>query len=220
MSTVLISGASRGIGLEFARQYAAGGWDVIATARRPDDADKLHQLDVQVFRLDAADPTSIEELAQQLSGRSIDVVIANAGVMGPPNLDLQDWLAVFAANSVGPTLLAHALKTNVAASAERKMIAITSQMGSIGDNGTGGSITYRASKAALNAAWRSLSIDWRAEGITLAMLHPGWVRTDMGGPNAQIEPRDSVSGMRRPIAGLSPDRSGAFLNYDGQELPW
>jgi NAD(P)-dependent dehydrogenase (short-subunit alcohol dehydrogenase family) len=220
MSTVLITGANRGIGLEFARAYAADGWDVIATARRPDQAIALNRLDVEVMQLDAADPAGIAALARQLEGRPIDVMIANAGVMGPTKLDPQGWTQTLVTNSIGPTLLAAALKANVAASSEGKMIAITSQMGSIADNGSGGYIAYRSSKAALNAAWRSLSIDWRDSGITLAMLHPGWVQTDMGGPNASIDVRTSVDGMRRVIAELSPDRSGAFLTYDGRELPW
>jgi NAD(P)-dependent dehydrogenase (short-subunit alcohol dehydrogenase family) len=220
MATVFITGANRGIGLEFARAYAADGWEVIATARRPQEADELNRLGVEVVQLDAADPAGIAALGQQLQGRPIDVMIANAGVMGPTKLDAQGWTQTLVTNSIGPTLLAAALKPNVAASAERKMIAITSQMGSIADNASGGYIAYRSSKAALNAAWKSLSIDWRDSGIALAMLHPGWVQTDMGGPNAAIDVRTSVDGMRRVIAGLTPDRSGAFLTYDGRELPW
>jgi NAD(P)-dependent dehydrogenase (short-subunit alcohol dehydrogenase family) len=220
MSTVLITGANRGIGLEFARAYAADGWDVIATARRPDEATELNRLQVQVLSLDAADPASIAALARQLRDRPIDVMIANAGVMGPTKLDPEGWTQTLVTNSIGPTLLAAALKANVTASSERKMVAITSQMGSIADNGSGGYIAYRSSKAALNAAWKSLSIDWRDSGIALAMLHPGWVQTDMGGPNAAIDVRTSVDGMRRVIAGLTAERSGAFLTFDGRELPW
>jgi NAD(P)-dependent dehydrogenase (short-subunit alcohol dehydrogenase family) len=175
---------------------------------------------VQVLSLDAADPASIAALARQLRDRPIDVMIANAGVMGPTKLDPEGWTQTLVTNSIGPTLLAAALKANVTASSERKMVAITSQMGSIADNGSGGYIAYRSSKAALNAAWKSLSIDWRDSGIALAMLHPGWVQTDMGGPNAAIDVRTSVDGMRRVIAGLTAERSGAFLTFDGRELPW
>lgn len=220
MPTVLITGANRGIGLEFARQYAADGWDVIATARRPGDADELKRPGVQVEELDAADPASIAALERRLEGRPIDVMIANAGVGGPRDLDPEGWAQTLATNSIGPTLLAASLRANVAASSERKMVAITSRMGSIADNGSGGYVIYRSSKAALNAAWRSLSIDWRDDGITLAMLHPGWVQTDMGGPSAQIDTRTSVAGMRQLIAGLTPERSGSFLTYEGQEVPW
>jgi len=219
MPTVLITGANRGIGLEFARQYAADGWTVVATARQPDAADELKQLGVEILTLDAADPASIDALAARLNGRPIDVFIANAGI-APQGLDAPKWSAAFATNCIGPTLLAQALKANVAASGERKMIAISSRMGSIADNDSGGSIVYRSSKAALNGAWHSLSIDWRGDGIALAMLHPGWVQTRMGGAGATIDAGTSVAGMRQVIATLGPDRSGSFLNYDGQELPW
>jgi NAD(P)-dependent dehydrogenase (short-subunit alcohol dehydrogenase family) len=217
MPTVLITGANRGIGLEFARQYQADGWTVIATARNPDAADELKQLGVEALPLDAADPSSIDALAAHLSSGTLDVLIANAGVL-PRGLDADGWLNGFATNCIGPTLLARALKGSMVPGG--KMIAITSRMGSIADNDSGGAIAYRATKAALNAAWRSLSVDWRADDVALAMLHPGWVQTDMGGPGAAIDPKTSVSGMRKTIAGLTRDRSGSFLNYDGQELPW
>lgn len=217
MPTVLITGANRGIGLEFARQYAADGWSVIATARRPDEAAELHQLGAEILPLDAADPAAIDALAARLQARSLDVLIANAGVL-PRGLDADEWAHAFATNCIGPTLLARALKPSMAAGG--RMIAITSKMGSIADNGSGGAIAYRSSKAALNAAWRSLSIDWRGDDLALAMLHPGWVQTDMGGPGAAIDPVTSVTGMRKTIDALTPGRTGSFLNYDGQELPW
>jgi NAD(P)-dependent dehydrogenase (short-subunit alcohol dehydrogenase family) len=220
MSTVLITGANRGLGLEFARQYAADGWTVIGTARRADEAGELEALGAEVEALDAADPASIDALARRLNGRPIDLLIANAGVMGPARMDADGWAATLWTNSIGPTLLATALKANVAAGGERKLVAITSRMGSIGDNNSGGYVAYRSSKAALNAAWRSLSIDWRGDGITLALFHPGWVRTDMGGAGAAIDAATSVTGLRRQIAGLTPARSGVFLSWDGEELPW
>ncbi|GAO39978.1 putative oxidoreductase [Sphingomonas changbaiensis NBRC 104936] len=217
MPTILITGANRGIGLEFARQYAADGWRVIAAARRPGEAEELKQLGVEVEQLDAAEGASIHALADRLKGRAIDVLIANAGVL-PRGVDTAEWTKAFATNCIGPTLLAKAFKAHMAAGG--KMIAITSKMGSIADNESGGAIAYRSSKAALNAAWRSLSIDWRGDDIALAMLHPGWVQTDMGGAGAAIDPTTSVSGMPATIAGLTRDRTGSFLNYDGQELPW
>jgi NAD(P)-dependent dehydrogenase (short-subunit alcohol dehydrogenase family) len=217
MPTVLITGANRGIGLEFARQYAADGWTVIATARRPEEAEKLHQLGAEVLPLDASDPASIDSLAARLKGRPLDLLIANAGVL-PRGLDAKSWLSGFATNCIGPTLLAIALKGHLTAGG--KMIAITSKMGSVGDNESGGAIAYRSTKSALNAAWRSLSIDWKGEDVALAMLHPGWVQTDMGGAGATIDAPASVSAMRKTIARLTRDRSGSFLNYDGQELPW
>ncbi|HEU4969536.1 SDR family oxidoreductase [Sphingomonas sp.] len=217
MPTALITGANRGIGLEFARQYTADGWTVIATARHPEAADELKQLGADILPLDAADPASIDALAASLSSRTLDVMIANAGVL-PRGVDAQGWLNGFATNCIGPTLLAKTLKGNMAAGG--KVIAITSKMGSIADNGSGGAIAYRSTKAALNAAWRSLSIDWQGDDIVLAMLHPGWVQTDMGGPGAAIDPKTSVTGMRETIAALARDRSGSFLNYDAQDLPW
>jgi NAD(P)-dependent dehydrogenase (short-subunit alcohol dehydrogenase family) len=217
MPTVLITGANRGIGLEFARQYAADSWSVVATARRPEAAGELNKLGAEVWPLDAADPASINALAASLKDRGIDVLIANAGML-PRGVDAGEWAKAFATNCIGPTLLAKALKPNMVAGG--KMVAITSKMGSIADNDSGGAIAYRSSKAALNAAWRSLSIDWRGDDVTLAMLHPGWVQTDMGGAGAAIAPPTSVTGMRKTIAGLTPNQSGSFLNYDGQELPW
>jgi NAD(P)-dependent dehydrogenase (short-subunit alcohol dehydrogenase family) len=217
MPTVLITGANRGIGLEFARQYAADSWSVVATARRPEAAGELNKLGAEVWPLDAADPASINALAASLKDRGIDVLIANAGML-PRGVDAGEWAKAFATNCIGPTLLAKALKGNMAAGG--KVIAITSKMGSIADNDSGGAIAYRATKAALNAAWRSLSIDWRGDDDTLAMLHPGWVQTDMGGAGAAIAPPTSVTDMRKTIAGLTPYQCGSFLNYDGQDLPW
>ena len=219
MPTVLITGANRGIGLEFARQYRADGWDVIATARRPDAAAELKATGARVEMLDAADGRSIAELADRLGSAPIDVLIANAGVY-PSGLDPSGWSAAFATNCIGPTLLAQALRKNVVASGLRRMVAITSRMGSIADNGSGGAIAYRSSKAALNAAWHSLALDLRGDGIVAAVLHPGWVQTDMGGTGAQIDAGTSVSGLRQVIDGLSVERTGRFFNYDGQELPW
>nr|WP_254447718.1 SDR family oxidoreductase [Sphingomonas sp. ID1715] len=215
----MITGAGRGIGLEFVRQYAADGWDVIASARRPQEADALLATGAEVFALDAADPQSIAALAEQIGSRAIDVLIANAGIY-PQGLDVEGWLQAFATNSIGPTLLANALRANVAASSQRKMVAISSRMGSIADNSSGGAIAYRSSKAALNAAWHSLALELRKEGICMAVLHPGWVQTDMGGAGAMIDAQTSVSGLRQVIAGLSIEQTGRFFNYDGQELPW
>lgn len=220
MSNVLITGANRGIGLEFVRQYAAAGWEVIATTRAPDRAEELRSTGAELFPLEAAEPASIASLAGLLGERPIDILIANAGMSAPSPVDLESWTRTFAVNAIGPTLLAQALRANVARSGERKMIAITSQMGSIADNQSGGSIGYRSSKAALNAAWKSLAIDYRGDGITIGLLHPGWVLTDMGGPNAAIDVVTSVRGMRQVIAGLTLADSGAFLNYDGRALPW
>lgn len=221
MPTVLITGAGRGIGLELARQYRADGWQVIGTVRNPASGGDLKAAGVEVEALEAADPASIVALGDRMKGRAIDVMIANAGMMGDPaTIEPAEWIETLKLNSIGPTLLALALKDAVLASDQKKMVAITSRLGSIAQNSAGSYVAYRSSKAALNAAWRSLSIDWRGSGLALAMLHPGWVRTAMGGSNAEVAPEDSAAGLRRVIAALTPDRSGTFIAFDGEELPW
>lgn len=220
MPTILITGANRGIGLELARQYAADGWSVIATARQPSEADELAALDVETIMLDVADPTSVDAFIEKIGDRAIDVFLNNAGVYGSRELDREAWLETFAVNSIAPTLLAERLRPNVRKSDLKKMVVVTSKMGSIADNESGGSIVYRSSKAAVNAAWKSLAIDYRDDGIAVLMLHPGWVQTDMGGPNALIDTRESVAGMRKVIDRLSPETSGEFRAYDGAEIGW
>ena len=225
MPTIFITGANRGLGLEFARQYAADGWNVIATARNPDEASELKALpgDVSVEALDVRDFGAAAGLADRLSGRPIDVLIANAGTWGPQRIesaaDAEAWMETFAVNSVAPVLVARALLGPVEA-ARGKMIAITSRMGSIADNDSGGYVAYRASKAALNAAWKSLAIEAAGRGVVAAVLHPGWVQTRMGGASAPLRPPESVAGMRRVIAGLTPAQSGGFFNHDGTVIPW
>jgi NAD(P)-dependent dehydrogenase (short-subunit alcohol dehydrogenase family) len=225
MPTILITGANRGIGLEFARQYAALGWAVIATARAPEEADALQALrgDVRVEGLQVTSFEDVERFARSLAGQPIDLVTANAGSSKPEQIenaaDAEIWVEMMRVNVIAPVLLARALTPNVAA-ARGKLIAISSQMGSIEDNGSGGYIPYRASKAALNAAWKSLALELKPEGIAAAMLHPGWVQTRMGGPSAPLAPEISVAAMRRTIEALGPDRSGTFLNYDGAPIPW
>ncbi len=220
MPTVLIAGANRGIGLEFARQYSAAGWTVIGTARDPDAATELAAA-AEVHRLDTADPDSIAALAAAID-RPLDLFLCVAGMFGPRQFsdDPAGFVATLATNAVGPTLLAHALKDRVLAGGRKRMVALTSRMGSIGENSSGGAVAYRASKAALNAAWASLAIDWRPEGLTLVVMHPGWVKTDMGGERAPVTPEDSVAAMRATIEGLTPDQTGSFLNADGSTIPW
>ena len=221
MPSVVVTGAGRGIGLEIARQYAADGWRVVATVR--DDSPALAALpgDLRVERLDMRDFAALEAFAERLGGEPLDLFIANAGMSAARRIDsvaeAETWQEVHAVNAVAPTLLARALRPNVRA-AGGKMAAITSQMGSIADS-SGGYIAYRASKAALNAAWYALAMELKGE-VPLLLLHPGWVQTDMGGPAATISPAESVQGMRRVIERLSPRQSGAFLDYRGQTIPW
>ena len=226
MSTVLVTGANRGLGLEFARQYAKDGWRVIATVRQPEKAGALKRLGpaVTVHRLDVADLAQIAALGRNLAGEAIDVLIANAGIMGPrltPETvaeEAEAWLETFRVNTMAPLALAGAFEAQVARSEERKMIAITSGLGSIGSNTEGGYYAYRASKAALNAVWCSYAIDHPL--IIAVLLSPGWVRTDMGGASAPLAPEESIAGMRRVIARLGKAESGRFYGHDGKPLPW
>lgn len=220
MPTVLITGANRGLGLEFARQYAGDRWTVIATARDPDAATELKATGAEVHAFDAADPAGLDALQAALGDRPIDVLIANAGMLGPQTFDRTGWADALMTNVIAPTELAIRLKANVLASEQRRMIALSSTLGSIAGNDSGGLLAYRSSKAALNAAWRSLSIDWKDSGLALAMVHPGWVKTDMGGPGAQIEATTSITGLRNVIANLTPSATGSFLDYQGNRLDW
>ncbi|MEO7177993.1 MAG: SDR family oxidoreductase [Allosphingosinicella sp.] len=222
MPRVLITGAGRGIGLELARQYAADGWDVIATVREPGKASELAAPGIRVEALDMRDFADLAAFPERLGGDPLDLFIANAGLSQAKWIrsrdDAEAWQEVHAVNAVAPTLLAETLLPLVEAAGGR-MAAVSSRMGSIADS-WGGYIGYRASKAALNAAWRALALGWRERPVTLVLLHPGWVQTDMGGPQAPLGAEESVAGMRRVIAGLPRSASGAFLDYRGAPVPW
>lgn len=230
MPTVFITGANRGLGLEFARQYAADGWEVLAACRDPERAGALRGAAgpggrIEVPKLDVADDDQTRRLAGLLGGRPIDLVINNAGVGGGDRqrlsgIDFDAWLRTLAVNALGPLRVTQALLPNVRAGRGRRIVAITSGMGSIANNTSGGSYAYRTSKAALNAAFKSLAIDLRDDGIAVAVLSPGWVRTDMGGPGARLSPAESVADLRRVIESLDLAGSGGFYNHDGSPLPW
>jgi NAD(P)-dependent dehydrogenase (short-subunit alcohol dehydrogenase family) len=227
MPSVLITGASRGLGLEFTRQYAADGWRVYAACRDPARARDLAAVegDVSAETLDVNDGPQVAALANKLSGQPIGVLINNAGIYGPKDVtrdtvDYDAWGQVFRTNTMSPLAMSSAFAANVAQGGQKKIITLSSIMGSIAENDSSGDFIYRSSKAAVNAVMKSLAGDLKSEGITVAMLHPGWVRTDMGGPDAAIEAPESVTGMRAVIAGLKESDSGRFLNYDGTEIPW
>jgi len=227
MATVLITGANRGLGLEFCKQYADEGWDVLACCRNPETADKLADIpQVRVLPLDVSDFAQIDKLAAQLQDTAIDVLINNAGIYGDSprrsfgQLDYAAWTQTLTINTQAPVKMAEAFLPNLQQGDKKMLVSISSQMGSIADNGSGGSIVYRTSKAALNAAMKSIAIDLAEQGIGVLVLHPGWVKTDMGGPNALIDAQKSVAGMRQVIARFTLDQSGGFLKYDGSSLPW
>jgi NAD(P)-dependent dehydrogenase (short-subunit alcohol dehydrogenase family) len=221
MPSVLITGANRGIGLEFARQYANAGWDVIATAR--ETSEELSALEgVRVEQLDMLDLEAVTGFGERLKA-PLDVLIANAATDQPKQCataqDARAWADMLAINSIAPFMLARSVLPRVAP-ARGKIIAISSMMGSIGDNGSGGYVPYRSSKAALNAAWKSLAIEARPLGVVAALFNPGWVRTRMGGAHAPLPVEESVAGMIAAIEQLGLQHSGGFFNSDLTVIPW
>ena len=222
--TVLVTGAGRGLGLEFARQYAADGWRVIACCRSPKDAPELKKIKVEAHALDVASHDSIQHLAKALNGMPIDVLINNAGIHGDRRpfgeTDAELWKQIFAVNTIAPVQVLAALLENVAASAQKKVANISSRVGSIGDNPTGGSYAYRSSKTALNMAMVNAAHELKNRGITILLIHPGWVQTDMGGPSAPVTIEQSIAGVRRIIDKATPAESGHFYDYTGRQIPW
>lgn len=225
---VLITGANRGIGLEFARQYAADGWSVLACCREPQTARELQALasthsNVRIFALDIANFAQIDALALQLKDEAIDVLINNAGIyphstFGDTNYD--DWAKAFKINAMASLKMAEAFVQHITRGRLKKIATLTSKMGSIDDNTSGESYIYRTSKTALNMVMKSLSIDLKPYGISVVTLHPGWVQTNMGGPNALISTQTSVAGMRKLIENLNLNNTGKFVAYDSQEVAW
>ena len=232
METVLITGANRGIGLEFCRQYAADGWRVIACSRFPDRSGLLNKLAadhperIRVHALDVGNHAQIDELARSHSGESIDLLINNAGIYTKSptsafqNSDYEAWMQAFLINTMAPLKMAQAFAAQIARSKKKTIVTISSKMGSLADNTSGGSYIYRSSKAAVNMVVKTLAVDLQPAGITSVIFHPGWVKTDMGGPGALITPTESVTGMRKVINVLTSADSGKFLSYDGRTVPW
>ncbi len=234
METVLVTGANRGIGLELVKEFLRREYDVLATCRSPANADALTDLQraagsigsesgLDVLTLDVADSASISACAQALGGRTIDVLVNNAGVMkreaGIADIDYEHWLQAFSINTLAPMRLAGTLKPNLLTASCPRVATVSSQMGSI-SRGRAGCVAYRSSKAAVNMAMRSLADEWREDGITVCTLHPGWVRTDMGGSDADLTPEQSAADLVCLIAGLDMAKTGSFLNHDGTVMPW
>jgi NAD(P)-dependent dehydrogenase (short-subunit alcohol dehydrogenase family) len=227
MPTALITGANRGMGLEMVRQYAAEGWAVHAAARKPDAAADLAVLDghITVHKLDITDTDQVDALAETLKGESIDLLVNNAGLnidnnSGLGEIDTDDWIEMLKVNAIGPLRLAEAFMPHVGLAQRGVMGFMSSRSASITDNIRGGRYKYRTSKSALNSVVRSLAIDLIPKGIICIALHPGWVRTDMGGAAATLDAPTSVRCLRELFERLEPNDTGHFLNYDGTRLPW
>jgi NAD(P)-dependent dehydrogenase (short-subunit alcohol dehydrogenase family) len=240
MPTVLITGANRGLGLEFVRQFAAQEWAVIAVCRHPEKADELQKLmskynRVRIEALDVGDLASVKILTEKLEDIEIDVLINNAGIFSGGSfsgsatkvdrgqefgsLDAEAWDKVLRINTIAPIMMTEALLPHLLRSEDPKVINISSKMGSIEEMGSS-YIAYRTSKAALNAAMRVISHDLKSKGVIIVNLHPGWVQTDMGGKEAPLKPEDSVKGMIKVITKLTPKDSGTFIGYDGKVIAW
>ncbi|MDJ0907178.1 MAG: SDR family oxidoreductase [Woeseiaceae bacterium] len=222
--TVLITGANRGLGLEFAKQYAADGWHVIATARKPAQADALNELDVRVLQLDVTDLESVAALAKSLGDAPVDLLINNAGIFPRAStiesVDYEDYMRTLAVNTAGPVLVTSAVLPNLRKGERKKIVNITSRLGSIELNSGNNFYGYRESKAALNMFSKTLAGELGPEGFIVLALHPGWVATDMGGASAPLSPEQSITAMRNVIAGLTPEDSGGYRSYDGKVEPW
>ena len=231
MAVALITGANRGLGLEFTRQYLADGWHVFATCRDPASANELQRLagkargKLAIVAMDVTDAQSVRAASAQVGEVRVDLLLNCAGITGIPGqkvckVNYESWVRVLDVNTMGPLRVIEAFLDDVARSELKLVVTITSGMGSLSDNTSGGSIAYRTSKAAVNMVTRCAAIDLAPQGITCVVVNPGWVKTDMGGPNATLTAQESVTAMRRLIEKLGPTHSGMFFHYDGTEYPW
>jgi NAD(P)-dependent dehydrogenase (short-subunit alcohol dehydrogenase family) len=232
MSNVLITGGNRGIGLEWVRQCAERGWRVFATCRHPEEARELVNIaeilsNISIHRMDVPRPDEINSVAVELLETSIDVLLSNAGVylekywdVGLRRLDYEDWLYTFQVNTLGPVRVMEAFMDHVARSEKRLAVITTTHMASITDIATPGAYYYRSTKAALNAVMEGISHELKEKGIGLLLLHPGHVRTRMGGKETKLYPPESVQGMLSLVDRFSMEYSERFFRYDGEEMPW
>jgi NAD(P)-dependent dehydrogenase (short-subunit alcohol dehydrogenase family) len=231
MKNVFITGTNRGLGLELVTQYLDQGRKVFATCRDRSKANELESLRksaegrLEILEVNLFSDESINEVSKSFLNQPIDLFINNAGMMGPTSIPLGSvsggaWAEVFRVNTIAPLLLAQALLKNIEMGQEKKMIFVSSRVGSIQENSGGSMYSYRSSKTALNQVVKSLSIDLFDRNIWSVALHPGWVLTDMGGPNALIDVKTSVSGMVSVIEKVGPSDTGKFYNYDGSHIHW
>lgn len=222
--TVLITGANRGLGLEFARQFSEAGATVIATARRPEAADDLNALGVRVEQLDVTDSESVAALVESIGGEHIDILINNAGISRRvgrvESMNFDDVEDILQVNAIGPMRVTTALLPSLRKGNRKTIVNISSELGSIERNRSGGFHGYRESKAALNMFTRSLAGELRGDGFMCIAMSPGWVRTDMGGAQAPLSPAQSIGGMIKVIDGLTPEDSGTFYDYRGEIVDW
>ena len=227
MPNVLITGANRGIGLQLTKHYIEAGWEVIATYRNPEGNEALQALaspQLTLLQADVNNDEGINKIASYFQGQGLDLLINNAGIYGPRDqtfgkVERQAWREILEVNTISPMMLAQSLADSLAQN-KGILAIISSKVGSIDDNTSGNAYMYRSSKTAVNQVIKCLSIDLGPRDITVVSLHPGWVRTDMGGPNGSIDVVESVTGLTNVIAHVSADQNGHFINYDGSPIPW
>lgn len=229
MSTVLITGANRGLGLEFVRQYLDKDWKVLAACRNPQQASELIELSnighVELLKLDVTSEKDINELGKTMKGRAIDHLVLNAGILGDDcallgEMTQSKWLEVLNVNTVAPALLIQTLRESVAASEHKTIVGISTRVASISDNGSGNMYSYRTSKAALNQILVSAAKNLAEQGVKTVAVHPGWVQTNMGGKDATFTPQESVTGIINVAESMTLETSGSFRVFDGTAIEW
>jgi NAD(P)-dependent dehydrogenase (short-subunit alcohol dehydrogenase family) len=228
---VLITGSNRGIGLEMVRYAMEQGWRIFACCRNPHKAENLFNIaklsngQISVHIADMQELATIQALSYELRNEPIDILINNAGIYGSDKntfgaVDVESWLQTFQVNSIAPLKMVEAFNEQLLMGKRKLVACMSSKMGSMADNGYGNSYIYRSSKAALNAVVKSLSIDLKEKGIISVALHPGWVKTDMGGANAEISTRECVDQLFGHLSSLTINDSGRFIDIDGSDIPW
>jgi NAD(P)-dependent dehydrogenase (short-subunit alcohol dehydrogenase family) len=228
---ILITGANRGIGLEMVKYAMEQGWRIFACCRNPHNADDLFNIaklsngQVSVHIADMLELSTIQALAYELRNYPVDVLINNAGIYGSNNntfgsVEVNSWLQTFQVNTIAPLKMVEAFSEQLMMGRRKIVVCLSSKMGSMADNGSGNSYIYRSSKAALNSVVKSLSIDLREKNIVIVALHPGWVKTEMGGIDAEISTRESVLQLFNNISGLGLNDTGRFIDIDGTDIPW